>query len=117
MSDDIRAKAERALRLHRDAAPHIAAREQCQLLGELARYALSEHPEDDGELIDGAWLKSMGFNLRATRRNQSTYFRSFVFGVLSYCQESQHARWNGCSVRMCKTRGELRRLLAALGVE
>ena len=47
---DIRAKAERALRLYRDAAPHIKAREQCQLLGELAREWLREHPEDDGEL-------------------------------------------------------------------
>ena len=53
MSDDIRAKAERALRLHNDAAPHIKAREQCQLLGELAREWLQiRKPEIDTDSCD-----------------------------------------------------------------
>ena len=116
-TDTIRAKAERALRLHNDAALHIKAREQCQLLGELAREWLREHPEDDGGPVNGPWLVAMGFKLRATQRNQSTYFRRFVFGVFSYCEESKAACWNGCPMRTCNTRGELRRLLAALGVE
>ena len=52
MSDDIRAKAEaaphiQALRLNND-----KAREQCQLLGELAREWLREHPEIDTDSCD-----------------------------------------------------------------
>lgn len=110
--DPIRTKAERALRLHNNASPHIKAREQCQLLGELARYVLSEHLEDDGELI--GYDDALAFNVPG---HQTVAFQA----VELVRRTGDDGYWlciNGAgAVVSVKTRGELRRLLAALGVE
>ena len=94
-TETIRAKAERALRLHNDAAPHIKAREQCQLLGERAREWMREHPEDDGE------------SLRAVAMEVAEALNSEA-GVL------QIVGGHGSAASLMELRS---RLLAALGVE
>jgi hypothetical protein len=59
MSKELREAAEEAEKLHRVSPPHVKKRRQCELLGQLARAVLAEHPADDGERISQEWFDEM----------------------------------------------------------
>jgi hypothetical protein len=68
----------------------------------LARAYLAEHPADDGEAIQVAWLVSMGFE--ALDEHDSGWFKQSPDG-----REMEDAA-------QLKTRGDLRLLCRALGI-
>lgn len=59
--NDLRAVANTALRHARTASPHIQRRATNQWLMALAEAWLADHPEDDGEPVTEAWLRSLGY--------------------------------------------------------
>jgi hypothetical protein len=75
---------------------------------------LAEHPADDGEAIDAAWLKAAGFDGDAE-------MKPFGPGMwLGDLRVHHDWRWSWrpgpWPFRAVRTRGDLRRLAAALGI-
>lgn len=83
---------------------------------------LAEHPADDGEAIDEAWLLSVGFEnmvsgvkmriKSAAWKDSDHHLRHTQFGFVG---DAWFANGLGCAP--CKTRGDVRRLAKALGIE
>jgi hypothetical protein len=87
---------------------------------EIARHVLAEHPADDGEAITPEWLLSVGFTLDHEMEPprdpvyciRSLLWRPHYFGV-------NQGTWQFGPVTIDqnpKTRGDVRRLCAALGI-
>lgn len=108
----------------RNVPPHI---EICSavfrdIIG-LANAWLAEHPEDDEQPVDEAWLRSVGFDGNLDPDMKMT-IRPPLFGrAFHYLRHTQvsfiHGQWfaNGMGCEQCKTRGDVRRLCRALGIE
>lgn len=87
------------VRDHGDAKPQAFIGDVTMVLM-LAKAYLAEHPVDDDEPVTNEWLWSLPLYRKAIWR----WTNNFVFDV------------SGQSAP-CKTRGDVRRLLAALGIE
>jgi len=82
---------------------------------ELAKAYLAEHRADDGEVIDSTWLNTIGWN----KHEDGSYKQGVYFIVID------NGQWilmlKSGSVLFClahlQTRGQLRQLCRALGVE
>jgi hypothetical protein len=81
-----------------------AARER-EDLERLADAYLAEHPAGDESPVTIEWMREVGLCDRRT-----------VLDVF-FEQEGCACRWHGWEVAMVKTRGDLRKLAAALGIE
>ena len=88
----------------------------------LAEAYLALHPADDGEAIDEAWLRSMGFTKHEWHHQKWTFYRSTGMPIgLWHVEDGWKAMLihseahASCLVRAMTTRGQLRRLLAAIG--
>jgi hypothetical protein len=82
----------------------------------LGRAWLAEHPADDGEAIDAGWLEAVGVRMYA---NDSVVIGYVRHPELDLCVEFFHdgrVQVNG-GIVLATTRGAVRRLCAALGVE
>jgi hypothetical protein len=68
---------------------------------------LVEHPADDDELINSTWIESVGLQFDLTDH------------PYAYCHNGQWQIWWSLSLwlRDVNTRGDVRRLCAALGIE
>lgn len=119
MNDELRATAERLLKWaekHADdpaamGKPHVRALiHDC---GKLARAYLAEHPADDGEPVTVEWLAECGFERNARYFTLPNYSGN-LFDVVLWA-DGFNVRWDGHT--NCKTRGEVRRLCAALGIQ
>ncbi len=77
--------------------------------------AFRTQAEDDAKPVDEEWLKSIGFVGAYTRYSDgpSCWFQQTKDGNSA----SGLNMWNNFSVAFPKTRGDVRQLLAALGVE
>lgn len=87
---------------------------------ELASWFRKEHPADDGEAIDEAWLRSIGFVFWACHNHWSLPVRDDASlqvmnlgSAWSWCLHFDQCRAAG--LEFDGTRGQLRRLLAAIG--
>lgn len=121
--DELRAAAEQLIaeREHRHESYRIAKRHgwkappEDETDGErLARAYLAEHPADDGDAVTMEWLRSIGFATAAEACGVAASLgRIEAFSVLP-----QPLQWrvNGFKVSEKPTRGDVRRLLAALGI-
>lgn len=120
MSDELRAAAER---LARDADPgRMADLGESDLFDRLRDGAavaaawLAEHKADDAELVTKEWLLAVGF------ASDGSHFRLSGWGP-DRNGTVQVYRWasewfvNGSRIRSQPTRGDVRRLAKALGVE
>ena len=67
---------------------------------------LAEHPADDGEAVSEDWLRSVG--LRDNR---------MVIEFMKLEDGRWASRWHGWELPRLKSRGQVRNLCAALGVE
>lgn len=84
---------------------------------------LAEHPADDNTPIDEAWLRRVGF----IRHMQSAGSNDLSLGNLIYVGRRNNSRreeapeprfyLRDIDLRHIKTRGQLRRLCIALGIE
>ena len=81
----------------------------------LARAYLAEHPADDGELIDRDWLESIGLYGRSLGQIELSHRdgTGWFFSVLA----DEHGIYWSTIDKPFHTRGQLRRLAAALGIE
>lgn len=79
----------------------------------ILREHAAEHPADDDEPIDEAWLLDCGFLPDAYGLELREPDTGWAIGVTD-----SHKRWEymGREINPPKTRGQLRRLCAALGV-
>jgi len=82
----------------------------------LAAAYLAEHPADDGEPITEEWLRSVGFKV-------SPDFE-FLFieaglrpGTIEFDPDIGWIIFGSKATRLLETRGDVRRLCAALGIE
>lgn len=87
-------------------------------IGVVGRAYLAEHPADDAEPVTAEWLASVGWGVTVTRT-----VVAYESGDLRVSGQLHDGVWHlfgrrvegDCSLR-CRTRGDVRRLLAALGV-
>lgn len=85
----------------------------------LAGAYFAEHPADDAEPVTDDWLKSVGFTIRgqcygelACPPGETRWSLELdQFGALPVASNEHPFR------NYCKTRGEIRRLCSALGIE
>lgn len=85
----------------------------------LAKAWLSEHPADDDEAIDEAWLRSVGFIADAYEPSKSLSTNYCAPVVIRWTRRHRLlSLYDGESwcVLPGKTRGQLRRLCACLGI-
>lgn len=115
MSDELRERAETLVALHQTVS--IDATSSFEACGIKLAYAyLAEHPADDELAVDEAWLRSVGFS--DTKWDGEVelgrlYAHCGTTIALSLCGE-----YSDESVALpCKTRGDVRRLCKALGIE
>jgi len=111
MSDELRAAAERALKIADSGSIHPFELEK--LVVKLCVAYLSSHPADSDTPIDEEWLRSVGWN----NLNAPHYWR-FIgndgFDVVKWTGGWNFRMHDGFN---CKTRSDVRRLCAALGIE
>ena len=85
--------------------------------GRLAKAYLADHPADDDEPVTEEWLCSVG----AKKDDVSVFFPSPIQGVpaIEFSKEQAwltNEDYAGVEIKL-KTRGDVRRLCAALGIE
>lgn len=126
MTNEVRDALERYRKPYPDNGPKDEWYGNVQLFDDmqtLAQAYLDEHPADDHEPIDEAWLRSVGFEERNgwelvqfTPMGGKAYF---AVSPLNGCFPARYfCDWNCDSVyKFVETRGELRRLCKSLGVE
>lgn len=84
--------------------------------------AAAKESDDDGELIDLAWLKSINAEL-VDQTWQEPHPGDIRIGYLYLLGEKSRGRWRFCvymdgnGVGKIETRGDVRRLCEALGIE
>ncbi|EMI54542.1 hypothetical protein RSSM_04013 [Rhodopirellula sallentina SM41] len=76
-----------------------------------------ENPDDDEQIISQVWLESVGFTKRSGPGWKSTHFKRSIAGELSVCSQFGNVWWNQEHIRFCRTRGEVRRLVSAMGLD
>lgn len=84
---------------------------------DVANAYLAEHPADDALPIDELWLRGVGFKPRGIEGDLwlwPLHWRHFSGEVV--LQPAQLEIWHGVLRGHPKTRGDLRRLCAALGI-
>ena len=120
MTDDVRAAAERIVRSVHETVYTGPLALQGKLADALvlADAVLTEHPADDGEPVDEAWLRAAGFTVKDVENDAVLHA-----GLLSVCvyEPDDPVFWRVDYERLPeelwpKTRGHVRRLCAALGV-
>ena len=95
----------------------------CVDIGTLADAYLAEHPADDAEPISEEWLRSVWFVAVESDmgRNYSDHFEieAASKGTLNLWEFNQTGDWliNGFDSWPLKSRGDVRRLCAALGIQ
>jgi hypothetical protein len=87
---------------------------------ETSKAYLTEHPADDGEAITEDWLRSVGFEF--SYLNKHLWIKSGKTGHLRHTSMAMNVNsqlWflNGLGCANCETRGDVRRLALALGIE
>lgn len=76
----------------------------------VARHDLAEHPADDDDPVTEEWIKSLGIEYRPIYRGEE-----FIGDVV---YEYGASPGDFCCIPLIKrTRGDVRRLLSALGIE
>lgn len=91
------------------------SREQVHRWGCMIREALDS--SDDNQVITPEWLETQGFQKRTGPGFKSTHIRKDVNGTLSICSQFGNVWWNQEHLRFCRTRGEVRRLISAMGLD
>ncbi len=84
---------------------------------------LREHPADDAEAVTEAWLREIGFRFDEHYRHwnkaiddEADLHLRFCRGVWRWCLHYSHDQAAGMSFGSRATRGDVRRLLAALKI-
>lgn len=124
MSDELRASAMRIAMWSECTSYQVVSLDTVHAVAKLAEAYLAEHPADDDEPAMPEWLESLGYADTLGMR----YERRFEMcnGIRIVCFASEHPkRWaseiwvgNGaCYAKQDPTRRDVRRLLAALGIE
>lgn len=110
MTPEVVAAAERLIELHepRLSKPHLRG-ESDELIVKVARAYLAENPADDAEPITAEWLEACGFTQEIDAASFAPDKRTW-----SVCIEGGS---NYASLPDQFTRGQLRRLAEALGIE
>jgi hypothetical protein len=131
MSDDVKAAAERLLSGIELSDPYSigdiyfskkdGASFSLKDIFILAESYLAEHPADDCEPITEEWLRSVGFSDGATGESLWLRCKDSQLGHLRHTAMALDlitGNWtaNGLGCKECKTRGDVRRLAAALGI-
>lgn len=116
MSKELR---EAAIACKQAAASRIEDRALAELVARIADDVLERRLEDDDESVTEEWLRSVGF--RETEESDD-YFAIIRRDQISVCCEDLSSTTTWCMrgqefMRSFKTRGDVRRLLTALGCE
>ena len=113
MNEDVRKAAERLRRVYGEESQwsvYDGHRDRASMLGSdemtIAKAYLAEHPADEAIEISEDWLRSVG--LRDNR---------MVIEFMKTNDGRWASRWHGWELPRLKTRGQVRNLCAALGVE
>ena len=124
--DDVREAAERLRRIQRGDRVLEVYENRYMPIEEQYRVDLetvydAEHPADDGEPVTKDWLGSVGFALSFdkpfTSLGDGFYLVVTAFGRAAIEKRDSLSRLREVRLRDCKTRGDVRRLCKALGVE
>lgn len=121
MSEELRSAAERILyspTLHLGDGPGVACIRPEDAVA-LAEAYLAEHPADDGEPVTAEWLESIGFYRDGVHPDDPfTCRESSIYLSPKYDDEKLWVVFvEVYELGKSKTRGDVRRLLAALGIE
>lgn len=129
MSDELRAAAEQFLDggNRKGTDEFDTAVKNAQLLIEcgdkMARYILASHPADDGQAVDAGWLLSVGFSGSNGLYPLTTHAKDFTDGIAVQVVNPRLSVWfvsvgdRFGQIPALKTRGDVRRLCRALGIE